>query len=173
LSSSGKPWGSLLRHALWLNSFHSERKVMTMEASKKMFAEALQQTHTDLLGDLWQLEESVCRGSGEGQPELSTRLAKVRTHLSDHFRFEEQDGYMAPLLKEEPRFWPVVQELLDQHRLLAQALDALLQEFSAAQGLRDDFREKVRAWVKHVREHETHENSLVQEVYYSSDAAGD
>jgi hemerythrin len=163
----------LLDDALWLNSFPAERKVMTMEPSKKTFAEALQQTHTDLLGDLWQLEESVCRGSGEGQPELSTRLAKVQTHLTDHFRFEEQDGYMAPLLKEEPRFGPVVQELLDEHRQLVQALNALLQEVSAAPGLRDDFREKVRAWVKYVRQHESRENSLVQEVYYSSDAAGD
>jgi hemerythrin len=144
-----------------------------METSEKTFAEALQQTHTDLLEDLWQLEESVCQGSVEDQPELSTRLGKVRTHLTDHFRFEEQDGYMAPLLTEEPRFGPAVQELLDEHRQLAQALDALLQEVTAAQALRHDFREKVRAWVKHVRQHESRENSLVQEVYYSSGAAGD
>jgi uncharacterized coiled-coil DUF342 family protein len=52
-------------------------------------------------------------------------------------------------------------------------LDALVQEASAAQSVRDDFGEKVRAWVKHVRQHESRENSLIQEVYYSSRAVGD
>jgi iron-sulfur cluster repair protein YtfE (RIC family) len=144
-----------------------------METSEKAFAEALHQAHADLLKDLWQLEESVGRGSKEGPPQLSTRLGKVRTHLTEHFRFEEQGGYMAPLLKEEPRFEPVVQALLHEHRQLAQALDEIVQEVSAAPSLRDDLREKVRAWVRHVRQHEARENSLVQEVYYSSGAAGD
>ena len=146
---------------------------MTMETSEKTFAEALHEAHADLFRDLLQLDESVRLGSGEGQSELSARLEKLRTHLIDHFRFEEQDGYMAPLLKEEPRIGPVVQELLDEHRQLAEALDALLHEVSAVQSLREGFPERVRAWVKHVRQHESRENSLVQEVYYSSGATGD
>ena len=146
---------------------------MTMETSEKTFAEALHEAHADLFRDLLQLEESVRVGSAEGQPELSTRLENVRMHLTDHFRFEEQDGYMAPLLKEEPRVGPVVQELLDEHRQLAEALNALLQEISAARSSREDFPERVRAWVKHVRQHESRENSLVQDVYYSTGATGD
>jgi hypothetical protein len=146
---------------------------MTMETSEKTFAEALHEAHADLFRDLLQLEESFRVGSAEGRPELSTRLENVQMHLTDHFRFEEQDGYMSPLLKEEPRVGPVVQELLDEHRQLAQALDALLHEVSAVQSLREGFPERVRAWVKHVRQHESRENSLVQEVYYSSGATGD
>ena len=147
---------------------------MTMETSDKSFADVLHEAHADLFRDLLQLEEFVRLGSGEGPPlDLSTRLQKVRRHLTDHFRFEEQDGYMAPLLKEDPRIGHVVQELLDEHRQLAQALDVLLQEVSAAQTLREGFPERVRAWVKHVRQHESRENSLVQEVYYSEGATGD
>lgn len=144
-----------------------------METSERAFAEALYQAHTDLLRDLMELEQSVQRGSEQGQRELSSRLATVQTHLADHFRFEERDGYMAPLLKEEPRIGPVVQELLAEHRRLTQALGALVEEVSAAQALRDDVRERVRAWVKQVRQHESRENNLVQEVYYSSGATGD
>jgi hemerythrin-like domain-containing protein len=147
--------------------------MMIMEPSEKDFAEVLHQAHTDLLRDLQQLEEAVRPGSGEDQTELSTRLGMVRTHLGDHFLFEEQDGYLAPLLKEEPRFGSVVQELLAEHRQLAQCLDALLQEVRTARSLQDGFRERVRAWVKHVRHHESRENNLVQEVYYSSGATGD
>jgi hypothetical protein len=146
---------------------------MTMETSEKEFAEALHQAHTGLLRDLQQLEEAVRPGSGEGPTELSTRLGKVRMHLTEHFRFEEQDGYMAPVLKEEPRFGPAVQELLDEHRKLEQTLDAILQELRAAPSLQDVWREKVRAWLKQVRQHESRENNLVQEVYYSSGATGD
>jgi hypothetical protein len=144
-----------------------------METSERAFAEALYEAHTDLLRDLMELEQSVSQGSGKGQRGLSSHLATVHTHLTDHFRFEEQDGYMAPLLKEEPQIGPLVQELLNEHRQLAQALEALVQEVGAAPVLRDDVRERVRAWVRQVRQHESRENSLVQEVYYSSGATGD
>jgi hypothetical protein len=146
---------------------------MTMETSDKEFAGALHHAHAELLRDLRQLEEAVHSGSSEGPTELGARLEKVRAHLADHFRFEEQDGYMAPILKEEPRFAPLVQELLDEHGQLAQTVDALLQEVRAARSLQDAMRESVRAWVKRVRQHESRENSLVQEVYNSSEATGD
>jgi hemerythrin len=146
---------------------------MTMETSDKEFADTLHHAHTELLRDLRQLEEAVHSGSSEGPTELGDCLGKMRAHLADHFRFEEQDGYMAAILKEEPRFAPLVQELLDEHRQLAQTLDALLQDVRAARSLQDALRERVRAWVKRVRHHESRENRLVQEVYYSSDATGD
>lgn len=144
-----------------------------MKTSEQTFAETLQQAHVDLLSDLQQLDEAVHSGLGESPTRLGTCLAKIQTHLTDHFCFEEQDGYMAPVLKEEPRFGPVIQELLGEHRQLAQTLDALLQEARAARSLPDGFGERVRAWVKQVRHHESRENNLVQEAYYSSGATGD
>jgi hypothetical protein len=67
----------------------------------------------------------------------------------------------------------VVQELLGQHRQIAQTLDALFQEIRTARTLPDGFGERVRTWVKQVRLHEARENQLVQEAYYSSNATGD
>jgi hemerythrin-like domain-containing protein len=144
-----------------------------METPEQTFVEALHQEHSDLFRELQKLEEAVGSGSAESLVGLGTGLGNVRTHLTNHFRFEEQGGYMAPLLKEEPRFGAVVRELLDEHRQLAQTLDALIQELRAAPGSRDVFRERVRAWVSHVRQHESRENNLVQEAYYSSGATGD
>jgi hypothetical protein len=146
---------------------------MTMKPSEKTFAETLQQEHLELLGDLQQLEAAVRPEAGETPSGLGARLGKLQTHLADHFRFEEQDGYMAAILKEEPRFAPVVQELLGEHRQIAQTLDALIRELPTVQGLPAGFAERLRAWVKQVRHHEARENHLVQEAYYASGATGD
>jgi hypothetical protein len=137
------------------------------------FAEALHEAHTDLLRDLQDLEKAVGLGAPEGPAELSTRLGKVWKHLADHFRFEEEGGYMAPVLEEEPRFEPEARELLAEHTQMAQALEALIQEVERARTAQDMPREKVRTWVGQVRHHEARENHLVQEAYYSSGATGD
>jgi iron-sulfur cluster repair protein YtfE (RIC family) len=144
-----------------------------METPQYSFAEALHEAHTDLLRDLQELEQAVGAGSRESPAELSTRLGKVRMHLADHFCFEEEGGYMAPVLKEEPRLGRVIQELLAQHGQMAQALDALIQEVQRAPTAQAVPREKIQAWVGQVRHHEARENQLVQEAYYSSGATGD
>jgi hypothetical protein len=144
-----------------------------MEAPKNSFAEALQEAHTDLLRDLQELEKAVGSESREGPAELGTRLGKVQTHLTTHFRFEEEGGYMAPVLKEEPRFDQVIQELLAEHRQMAQDLDAIIREVNRAQSVQAIPQERVRVWIGQVRHHEARENNLVQEAYYSSGATGD
>jgi hypothetical protein len=144
-----------------------------MEVREDSFAEALQKEHTDLLRDLHELESAIGSGSREGPAEIVTRLGQVRTHLANHFRFEEQGGYMAPVLKEEPRFGRVIQELLAEHGKIAQALDELIYEVSRAQSWEVVPLEKIRVWIGQVRHHEACENNLVQEAYYSSGATGD
>jgi hemerythrin-like domain-containing protein len=97
-----------------------------MDTPAKSFADALQEAHTDLLRDLQELERAVGAGSGVGPKDLGARLEHARKHLTDHFHFEEEGGYMAPVLKEEPRFEPVAQELLAEHGQMAKALEALV-----------------------------------------------
>jgi hemerythrin-like domain-containing protein len=144
-----------------------------MKAPSNAFVEALYEEHADLLRELQELEKAVAASSREGPGELSRRLENIQTHLSDHFRFEEAEGYMAPVLKEEPRFAPAVEKLLAEHGQLAQTLNAILQDVYRARGVQDVPRERIRVWVGQVRHHESRENSLVQEVYYSSGATGD
>jgi hypothetical protein len=147
--------------------------MVAMDTPQESFAEALHQAHTDLLEDLRDLEQAARPDAGTGPAELCTRLGTMRTHLLAHFRFEEQDGYMAPVLKEEPRFEPEVRELLAEHRHLAQTLDTLIVEVRTASRVQDAHQEKLAAWLKSVRLHEGRENNLVQEAYYSSGATGD
>jgi len=144
-----------------------------MNAPERSFADALHDAHTTLLRDLQQLEKAVGPTSGEGPAVLGARLGKVRTHLTDHFRFEEEGGYMAPVLKEEPRFSGEIQELLAEHGQMAQDLDAIIEEVGAGPTVQDVSRRKIHAWVGKVRRHEARENDLVDEAYYSAGATGD
>jgi hypothetical protein len=146
---------------------------MIMKTPESTFAEALLQAHTDLLGDVREVQEGVHSESGKGPAELRACLEKVRAHILSHFAFEEQGGYMAAVLKEEPRLAPETQELLRDHGQLAQELDALIEEAAASRTLGIALRDKVLGWIRHVRHHEARENSLVQEAYYSSGATGD
>jgi hemerythrin-like domain-containing protein len=128
-------------------------------------AEALSRAHAALLQDLRTLEEAVRPSSGEGLPELRARLGATHTHIAEHFRFEEQNGYMDAVRKREPRLERTVQQLAEEHRQLTQSLDALIGEARTAANLDDSFRERVVAWVEEVRQHEIRENDLVQDVF--------
>jgi hypothetical protein len=144
-----------------------------MHTPGKTFAEALHEAHTNLLRDLQELEKAVEVGSREGPAELGTRLEHARQHLTEHFRFEEKGGYMAPVLKEEPGFGPLAEELLAEHGQMTNTLDALIQEVRRVPTVQDTHRERVHALIHQVRHHETRENNLVYEAYYSGGATGD
>jgi hypothetical protein len=126
---------------------------------------ALGRAHAALLENLRRLEEATRPGSAEGLAELCARLTATQVYLLEHFRFEEQDGYMDVVRKREPRLERAVQELAEEHRQLAQSLAALLARARPALGPGHSIREAVRDWVERVRRHEARENDLVQNAF--------
>lgn len=136
-----------------------------MQKPRTSPTEALRQAHATLLGDLRMLEEAVRSPSRRDSADLSARLMAVREHLTEHFRFEEQNGYMASVLTREPRLERTVQQLLNQHRQLKQALDALIEEINTGSNPNNTMGEKIHAWVEQVRQHESRENVLVEDAF--------
>jgi hemerythrin-like domain-containing protein len=128
-------------------------------------AEALSQAHATLLAELRDLEKAVRPSAGEGLPELRARLSAIRTHIIEHFRIEEKNGYMDTVRKREPRLERTIQQLAEEHCQLAQSLDALIDEARASTSLDASFREQVRGWVERVRQHEMRENDLIQDAF--------
>jgi hypothetical protein len=128
-------------------------------------AEALSRAHAALLEDLRKLEEAAGSGSSEGLADFRARLGEAQTHITEHFRFEEQNGYMEAVKKREPRLERTIRQLADEHGQLREALDALIEEAKAATSLGDPLREEVRNWIKRVRHHEIRENDLVQDAF--------
>src|SRR5215831_17507026 len=73
--------------------------------------DALSRAHTSLQKDLRELEEAGHTASEKGLPGLRSRLKSTRKHIAEHFRFEEQGGYMDAVRKREPRLGRVIDEL--------------------------------------------------------------
>jgi hypothetical protein len=89
----------------------------------------------------------------------------LRQQLSNHFRLEEENGYMAWVLEREPHLERTVEHLHDEHRSLADTLDRLIREASTKNTLDESLREQARAWLEQVRQHEARENRLVQDFF--------
>jgi hypothetical protein len=140
--------------------------------SKRPVAEALGRAHAKLLTDLRLLEEAVLSESGQGLMQLHARLARTYNDIADHFRFEEQDGYMAAVRKREPRLERAIRELAGEHAQLTESLNTLMAKAKIATTLDDELRQQLRAWVERVREHEARENQLVQGAF-NLDIAGE
>jgi hypothetical protein len=135
--------------------------------------EDLEQAHKELLEDLRILEILARSPEKEGRNEVGTHLEAVREHLTRHFRFEEEHGYMEGLRKRDPRLDRAIDQLLGEHRSLAQSLEALCAEAEAAPSLDESFCDRVRAWVGAVRAHEARENLFVEDAYNVDIAAED
>jgi hypothetical protein len=134
----------------------------TPEAS---LAKALGRAHTALLKDLTKLEAGLSTTSGKSLTKLRAQLEATRKHITEHFRFEEQNGYMDVVRKREPRFERIVEQLAHEHRELTHSLDALIEQVHAARTSGAKIQEDVKEWLKHVRAHETRENELIQDAF--------
>jgi hypothetical protein len=124
------------------------------------FSDLMLRAHAALREDLLSIKQAL------GSPaEARPRLFALRAHVLDHFRQEEQGGYMAPVLERSPQQERTVQRLLGDHRRLARALDALIEEAATAAVIDDGFRERVWAWADDLRRHEADENVMVEEAF--------
>jgi hypothetical protein len=129
------------------------------------FGDALLRAHRALLRDLQALQKAT-QPRREGQPaELAACLDRTRDDLAEHFRFEEENGYLGAVLQLHPHLARVVGRLAEEHGELLRCLDALRAEARSAAGAGDVPREKVIRWIRSVRLHERRENILVQDAF--------
>jgi len=135
--------------------------------------EALRKAHVALLQDLQGLETAVRSRAANTATEMKQRLVKTQDHLTAHFRFEEEDGYLNVVLQEQPHFERVVHELLAEHRHLEQTLNQLVTDAGQTSLLPSTFAAKVCAWIQELRHHETREDRLVLECLNTEIAAED
>jgi hypothetical protein len=128
------------------------------------FGDALLRAHRALAEDLRGLESA--RTTAGGSPAaLAARLERTRGDLAEHFRFEEDNGYLRGVLERNPHLDRAILHLGQEHRKLLQSLDDLRAEVGAAAVVTDELWNKVAGWVRRVRRHERSENILVEDAY--------
>lgn len=132
-----------------------------MKQAKTDLAETLAQAHAVLMKNMDELE-NLARASGKPAGDLQSSLARMRQHLEDHFRFEEQNGYMDAVLQHDPHQARAIAQLQADHRQLRHDLQDLIQKAGSGAG---DLCEKVAGWIHALRAHKTRETRLVQEVF--------
>jgi hypothetical protein len=128
-------------------------------------AEALGLAHKSLLADLGTLEATVQPTTSAGIEVLRSRLASAHTRLVDHFRLEEENGYMDAVRKREPRLEKTIELLAREHRELLNSLANLTEQANNSAAIDGPLRSNVRSWVEAVRRHEHQENELVQTAF--------
>jgi hypothetical protein len=133
---------------------------------------ALSRAHANLLTDLRGLKQTL-QGRVTDIIDLRRRLSKIREHLEDHFRFEEQNGYLDMIRNRELRLSHSIQHLAEQHQLLLETLDALIAAAEAATSVDRGLADEIMKWINDVREHEARENELVQDAFNFDIAAED
>jgi hypothetical protein len=141
-----------------------------MAEKTKSVSDALGCAHAALMEDLQKLQALTSAGS---LPELRSRLSLIQLHIKEHFRFEEQNGYMDAVRKREPRLERIIDQLADEHRQIADGLDSLIATATGNGQPSPKFCEEVQHWIERVRQHEFRENDLVQEAFNTDTTAVD
>ena len=135
-----------------------------MEPREISTAQALRRAHEALRTDLQALEASLARDSAENLAPIRIRLKATQTHLLEHFRFEEQNGYMEKVRNGEPRLEHAIDQLAAEHRQLAGDLKSILESTNDTSCL-ESVGHRIREWIAAMRQHEACEDRLVQEAF--------
>lgn len=136
-------------------------------------AEARCRAHVMLMEELRNLDETANAGMVQSLPALRIRLRTVEEQILEHFRFEEENGYMKGVRRGAPHLERAVQQLGEEHCQLAEMLRELLEKARKAMSLDNGLLDGVRTWVKRVRQHEIRENELIQDAFSLDIGVGD
>ena len=140
---------------------------MKVEQHTHEFYEEVLREHRDLLAIVRRIRQAIGDRRG-GKSGLPTMLAELSAHLSTHFAFESDGGYLNEALENAPRLQGRADALEAQHPKLLTLVMELRQQVN--EGTESD------AWWEHIEqrfadfskmliEHESGENQLVQEAF--------
>ncbi len=135
-----------------------------MSPSQATYGDALVAAHRALVEDLQKLDQAPADET-VSPAKLLASLERLRGRLVEHFRFEEQNGYLDWVVERQPNLDRPVQHLAEEHRLLLSSLDELLGETRAAAAAAAALKRKATEWSRRVRRHERDENLLVEDAF--------
>ena len=130
------------------------------------YLDKVKQDHADLGRLVTKLRGAL--DEGKDTSALAKLLAEMRDELVEHFRLEEDGGYLDDAVAYAPRLTGQAKYLLEQHKELLQLISGLC-DAVPLDGPSNINWEQVQAkgdhFVKTLLDHERGENMLVQEAY--------
>jgi DNA-binding transcriptional ArsR family regulator len=127
--------------------------------------DAMRRAHSELLREVEELRAAIRPPLAPTLAGVGARLGAVRARVVEHFRIEEEGGYMAVVRQRQPRLEGAVYRLAAEHVDLLRALDALIR--TAAGDTRFDarFGNEITAWAESLERHEDRENRLIEDAF--------
>lgn len=129
------------------------------------FARTFRKSHRALAADIEKIELALKASQEQAQKPLCAALEATQHCLKRHIRLEETDGYMSEVLEREPRLERQVRELEADHLQLRRSVEKLLEEARAPLQPDAALKDRIRKWIKHLRQHGEKETDLVQEAF--------
>jgi len=136
-----------------------------MNTAQVPLSDAMAKAHAVLMKDLKELGQCLRSPDQAAPGQLCGRLTALQKHVAEHFRFEEQNGYMSDVLKRKPNLERDVERLQSDHRQLTETLEQLVTEAQANVVLDETWYRTLEGWLTEIKGHEIRENELIQDAY--------
>jgi chromosome segregation ATPase len=116
----------------------------------------------DAFGAAW----TACRHSRQQCAELGQVLRALRLRIQEHFQEEESDGCLEEAVSRCPSLAAEFAQLMQEHKRLLQALDALIRDCDEPQCTRDaqrlaECRASFEGFLTLLQDHEARESALL------------
>jgi hypothetical protein len=127
--------------------------------------DALFEAHRTLRSELRHLRNAIRSVPADHPGDIASQMEVVRSDLWEHFRFEEENGYMSSVVQLRPHLTRAVEQLREEHTELMRSLVELISEARSTTHLNAAFRDRLSAWLVAVGRHEQSENLLVHDAF--------
>jgi iron-sulfur cluster repair protein YtfE (RIC family) len=108
---------------------------------------------------------------------LLRKLRDFQNELRKHFDLEEHGGFMEEVISHAPRYVSRVEALVSEHEEVCESLDAILTDLKAATSpamwREARIAPRLTEMFETLKEHESEENSLIQDTYFQDLGVGD
>ncbi|MCG8585124.1 MAG: hemerythrin domain-containing protein [Pirellulales bacterium] len=137
-----------------------------MTVHSHAYYEDVLREHRELLAVTRRIREALDAHRG-GKSSLPTMFSELASHLTAHFAFESEDGYLSEALENAPHLQSQADELESQHpKLLAAVMEMrdLVNREEESDGWWQQLVDRFDSFSEMLIEHERDENRLVQEA---------
>ena len=139
---------------------------MTVHSHTHVYYEKILCEHRDLLAIIRRIHDALDTHQG-GKSSLPGILGELAAHLTSHFAFECEDGYLSEALENAPHLQPQADALEGQHPELLSAVMQLREQINRqgeSEVWWEELSQSFESFSKSLIEHERAENHLVQEA---------